>query len=228
MLDPLRSLEGVEVVALLKERFDGGVKCSLRARGEVDVQALRGVDLELYAGEFVVLLGPSGCGKSSLLYLLAGLEQPSAGGTFVQVLSNVGKVRSRGFETDIVAQPIDGLSLRPEVPPELVQSGTLKRGDCFVAGTVYGRVRALINDKGANIEEAGPSVPVEVLGLDMPPEAGDEFAAVENEKPARDFVEYRREKEKERREKELLLQKKKQDKLDLERAGRAGRRAEPS
>ncbi|OYW13539.1 MAG: translation initiation factor IF-2, partial [Rhodospirillales bacterium 12-54-5] len=80
----------------------------------------------------------------------------------------------------------------------LVQGGTLRVGDLVVAGAAYGRVRALLNDKGQNITEAGPSVPVEILGLDSVPEAGDEFAVVENEKSARDITEYRREKEKKR------------------------------
>ncbi len=87
---------------------------------------------------------------------------------------------------------------RGTVATLLVQRGTLRVGDLIVAGGSYGRVRALINDKGQEIEAAGPSVPVEVLGLDLPPEAGDEFAVVENEKAARDIVEYRREKEKKR------------------------------
>ena len=87
---------------------------------------------------------------------------------------------------------------RGTVATVLVQRGTLKVGDLIVAGGSYGRVRAVLNDKGQEIETAGPSMPVEVLGLDMPPEAGDEFAAVENEKSARDIVEYRREKEKKR------------------------------
>ncbi len=80
----------------------------------------------------------------------------------------------------------------------LVQRGTLRVGDLVVAGSAYGHVRALVNDKGVEIKEAGPSVPVEVLGLDSTPEAGDEFAAAENEKAARDIVQYRREKEKKR------------------------------
>jgi translation initiation factor IF-2 len=87
---------------------------------------------------------------------------------------------------------------RGAVATLLVQRGTLRVGDLIVAGGSYGRVRALVNDKGAAIDAAEPSVPVEVLGLDMPPEAGDEFAVVENEKAARDIVEYRREKEKKR------------------------------
>lgn len=87
---------------------------------------------------------------------------------------------------------------RGAVATLLVQRGTLRVGELIVAGGAYGRVRALINDKGAQIQEAGPSVPVEVLGLDQPPEAGDEFSVVENEKQAREIVEYRREKEKKR------------------------------
>lgn len=87
---------------------------------------------------------------------------------------------------------------RGTVATLLVQRGTLKVGDIAVAGAAYGRVRALVNDKGQSIEEAGPSVPVEVLGLDTPPEAGDEFAVVNTEKEARDITEYRRNKEKRR------------------------------
>jgi translation initiation factor IF-2 len=87
---------------------------------------------------------------------------------------------------------------RGAVATLLVQRGTLKVGDIVVAGASYGRVRALVDDKGNDVKEAGPSVPVEILGLDMPPEAGDEFAAVESEKAAREITEYRREKEKKR------------------------------
>ncbi|PZP84794.1 MAG: translation initiation factor IF-2 [Azospirillum brasilense] len=87
---------------------------------------------------------------------------------------------------------------RGAVATLLLQRGTLRVGDIIVAGASYGRVRALIDDKGNDVKEAGPSVPVEVLGLDLPPEAGDEFAAVENEKAAREITEYRREKEKKR------------------------------
>jgi len=73
----------------------------------------------------------------------------------------------------------------------LVQRGTLHVGDIVVAGTAWGRVRALINDKGENVKDAGPSVPVEVLGFDSAPEAGDQFAVVENEARAREITEYR-------------------------------------
>jgi translation initiation factor IF-2 len=80
----------------------------------------------------------------------------------------------------------------------LVQGGTLKTGDIVVAGSAYGRVRAIHDDRGQVLTEAGPSLPIEILGLDQSPEAGDEFSVAENEKAARDIVEYRRDKEKKR------------------------------
>ena len=73
----------------------------------------------------------------------------------------------------------------------LVQRGTLKVGDIIVAGQAWGRVRALIDDHGANTPLAGPSVPVEVLGFDSAPEAGDAFAVVESEARAREITDYR-------------------------------------
>jgi translation initiation factor IF-2 len=73
----------------------------------------------------------------------------------------------------------------------LVQRGTLRTGDIVVAGAEWGRVRALVNDQGDNVKEAGPSVPVEVLGFNGTPEAGDRVAVVENEARAREVTEYR-------------------------------------
>ena len=80
---------------------------------------------------------------------------------------------------------------RGPVATVLVQRGTLKVGDIIVAGAEMGRVRALINDQGVTIDEAGPSVPVEVLGFNGPPEAGDRLAVVENEARAREVTSYR-------------------------------------
>jgi translation initiation factor IF-2 len=80
---------------------------------------------------------------------------------------------------------------RGPVGTVLVQRGTLKVGDIIVAGQAWGRVRALIDDHGANTAAAGPSVPVEVLGFDTAPEAGDAFAVVENEARAREITDYR-------------------------------------
>ncbi len=80
---------------------------------------------------------------------------------------------------------------RGAVATVLVQRGTLRVGDIFVAGGEWGRVRALIDDHGKNIKQAGPSTPVEVLGANGVPLAGDEFAVVDNESRAREITEYR-------------------------------------
>jgi translation initiation factor IF-2 len=79
----------------------------------------------------------------------------------------------------------------------LVQNGTLEVGDSFVAGSVHGRVRALINDRGANISSAGPSVPVEIQGLQDLPLAGDTFQVFTDATKARQVAEYRQAKERE-------------------------------
>ncbi|MEH6952010.1 translation initiation factor IF-2 [Nitrobacter sp. NHB1] len=80
---------------------------------------------------------------------------------------------------------------RGPVATVLVQRGTLRVGDIIVAGAEMGRVRALISDQGETVDEAGPSVPVEVLGFNGPPEAGDRLAVVENEARARQVTSYR-------------------------------------
>jgi translation initiation factor IF-2 len=80
---------------------------------------------------------------------------------------------------------------RGPVGTVLVERGTLHVGDIVVAGTSWGRVRAMLDDKGANVKEAGPAVPVEVLGFDSAPEAGDEFSVVENDARAREITDYR-------------------------------------
>ncbi|MFD0698340.1 translation initiation factor IF-2 [Paenibacillus sp. GCM10027628] len=73
----------------------------------------------------------------------------------------------------------------------LIQHGTLKVGDSFVAGVHFGRVRAMVNDKGKRLKEAGPSTPVEITGLTEVPQAGDPFLAYEDERKARDIAERR-------------------------------------
>ncbi|KKX31596.1 translation initiation factor IF-2 [Rhizobium sp. LC145] len=80
---------------------------------------------------------------------------------------------------------------RGSVATVLVQKGTLKPGQIIVAGDQWGRVRALVNDKGEHVKEAGPALPVEVLGLSGTPAAGDKFAVVESESRAREISEYR-------------------------------------
>jgi translation initiation factor IF-2 len=88
---------------------------------------------------------------------------------------------------------------RGPVATVLVQKGTLKQGDIFVVGEQWGKVRALINDQGDRVKEAGPSVPVEVLGLNGTPEAGDVLNVVETEAQAREIAEYREQAAKDRR-----------------------------
>ncbi|MBY6090566.1 translation initiation factor IF-2 [Maritimibacter alkaliphilus] len=108
---------------------------------------------------------------------------------------------------------------RGPVATVLIQNGTLHQGDIFVVGEQYGKVRALINDKGERVQEAGPSVPVEVLGLNGTPEAGDVLNVVETEAQAREIAEYRQHAAKDKRAAagaattlEQLMQKAKDDK----------------
>jgi translation initiation factor IF-2 len=96
---------------------------------------------------------------------------------------------SRPAEGTVIEAKLD--RGRGPVATVLVQRGTLRVGDIIVAGAEMGRVRALINDQGETIDEAGPSVPVEVLGFNGPPEAGDRLAVVENEARARQVTSYR-------------------------------------
>jgi translation initiation factor IF-2 len=83
---------------------------------------------------------------------------------------------------------------RGPVASVLVQSGTLRKGDIVLAGVEFGRVRAMLDENGQPIDEAGPSIPVEILGLGGTPDAGDQFAAVESERKAREIADFRAEK----------------------------------
>ena len=86
---------------------------------------------------------------------------------------------------------------RGPVASLLIQSGTLRKGDIVLAGLQSGRVRAMLDENGQPIDEAGPSIPVEILGLDGTPGAGELFAAVESEKRARELADFRHEKNRE-------------------------------
>ena len=103
----------------------------------------------------------------------------------------------RAAEATVIEAQLD--KGRGPVASVLVTRGTLKRGDALVAGTMSGRVRAIVNDQGKQIKEAGPSMPVEVLGLGGVPNAGDQLAVVENEQRAREVAEYRQDKANEQR-----------------------------
>ncbi|HRK25058.1 MAG TPA: translation initiation factor IF-2, partial [Beijerinckiaceae bacterium] len=106
---------------------------------------------------------------------------------------------NRAAEGSVVEAKLD--RGRGPVATVLVQRGTLRQGDIVVAGSEWGRVRALVNDKGEQTGMAGPSVPVEVLGFTGAPEAGDRMAVVENEARAREITAYR---VREKREKAAL------------------------
>lgn len=84
---------------------------------------------------------------------------------------------------------------RGAVASLLVQNGTLAVGDSIIVGNTYGRIRAMFDDKGKKIKSAGPSIPVEILGLSEVPSAGDRFHVVKDEKTARDMAEKRKEKD---------------------------------
>ena len=92
---------------------------------------------------------------------------------------------------------------RGPVATVLVQNGTLHSGDTVIAGKAVGRVRVMTDERGRKLENAGPSVPVEIIGLGEVPDAGDIFYAVDNERMARELVEQRKEKEKEERNKAM-------------------------
>ncbi|MCL4153637.1 UNVERIFIED_CONTAM: hypothetical protein GTU68_014289 [Idotea baltica] len=128
---------------------------------DVEVSALKGTNLDKVL-EAIIL-------QSELLELKANPERNGRG-------------------TVVEAQLDKG---RGPVATVLVQNGTLRVGDIIVLGSEWGKVRALIDDHGKQIKSAPPSLPVEVLGLQGTPEAGDQFAVVENEAQAREITEYR-------------------------------------
>jgi translation initiation factor IF-2 len=97
---------------------------------------------------------------------------------------------------------------RGKVATILVQSGTLKKGDIILVGLEYGRVRMLIDDSGKQIKTAGPSTPVEVLGLSGIPDSGDEMLVLDNEKKAKEVAEFRK-----LRDREAMLQKQQASKM---------------
>jgi len=136
----------------------------------VEVSAIKGIGLEKL--EEAILL------QSEVLDLNANPKRPADGAVIEAKLD-----KGRG-----------------PVATVLVQRGTLKQGDLVVAGAEWGRVRALVNDRSEPVESAGPSQPVEVLGLSAAPEPGDEFVVVDSEARAREVTEYRGRKRREGRQ----------------------------
>jgi translation initiation factor IF-2 len=139
------------------------------------------VQVESFGGE-VVDVEVSAKNKTNLDKLL---EMISLQADILDLKTNA----SRPAEGTVIEAKLD--RGRGPVATVLVQRGTLRVGDIIVAGAEMGRVRALISDQGETVDEAGPSVPVEVLGFNGPPEAGDRLAVVENEARARQVTSYR-------------------------------------
>jgi len=131
---------------------------------DVEVSAVRGDGLDKLLENIVL--------QAEVLELKANPDRP-AEGAVIEAKLDVG---------------------RGPVATVLVQKGTLRNGDIFVVGEQWGRVRALVDDQGERVNEAGPSVPVEVLGLQGTPEAGDVLQVVESEAKAREIADYRRRK----------------------------------
>jgi translation initiation factor IF-2 len=136
----------------------------------VEVSATKGIGLEKL--EEAILL------QAEILDLKANPERPAEGAVIEAKLD-----RGRG-----------------PVATVLIERGTLKIGDIVVAGSEWGRVRMLQNDRGESVQSAGPSTPVEVLGLSGAPEAGDEFVVVDSDARAREVTEYRARKRREARQ----------------------------
>ena len=155
--------------------------------------------------------------RTDLLQHEVVVEQMSGEVQDVEVSAHTGQGLSTLLEAIALQAEILELKANPDRPAEgavieaqldvgrgpvatvLVQRGTLRQGDIFVVGEQHGKVRALINDQGERVQEAGPSVPVEVLGLNGTPEAGDVLNVVDTDAQAREIAEYRAHAAKEKR-----------------------------
>ena len=122
-----------------------------------------------------------------------GLDELTEAITLQSELLDLKANADREAEGVVIESQVD--KGRGPVATVLVRRGTLKRGDIVVAGSQWGRVRALTNERGQQLTEAGPSVPTEILGLDGAPDPGEVFAVVENEARAREIAEYRQRKQ---------------------------------
>lgn len=146
-----------------------------------------GVVLEKYGGE-VMAVPVSAVKRIGLEQLIEAIQLQA------EILDLRANPNREAHGTIIEAKLDRG---RGPVATVLVQNGTLRVGDIVVAGAHWGRVRALVDDRGQLVESAGPSTPVEILGLDGVPEAGDKLVVVESEKRAREIAEYRQRKKRE-------------------------------
>jgi len=152
-----------------------------RVKGQLQEQ---GLVAEEYGGETIIceVSATKGIGIEKLLEMM--LLQS-------EILELKANPRGLSRGTVIEAQFEQGRGATSTI---LVQQGTLRVGDAILAGPYYGRVKALINDLGQSVKEAGPSIPVKILGLDGAPSPGEEYNVLKNEKEARELAEDRRDK----------------------------------
>jgi len=152
-----------------------------RVKGQLQEQ---GLVAEEYGGDTIIceVSATKGIGIEKLLEMM--LLQ-------AEILELKANPRGHSRGTVIEAQFEQG---RGPTSTILVQQGTLRVGDAILAGPYYGRVKALINDMGQSVKEAGPSIPVKILGLDGAPSPGEEYNVLKNEKEARELAEDRRDK----------------------------------
>ena len=152
-----------------------------RVKGQLQEQ---GLVAEEYGGDTIIceVSATKGIGIEKLLEMM--LLQ-------AEILELKANPRGHSRGTVIEAQFEQGRGATSTI---LVQQGTLRVGDAILAGPYYGRVKALINDLGQNVKEAGPSIPVKILGLDGAPSPGEEYNVLKNEKEARELAEDRRDK----------------------------------
>jgi translation initiation factor IF-2 len=153
----------------------------VRVKGQLQEQ---GLVAEEYGGDTIIceVSATKGIGIEKLLEMM--LLQ-------AEILELRANPRGQSRGTVIEAQFEQG---RGPTATVLVQQGTLRVGDALLAGPYYGRVKALINDLGQQVKEAGPSIPVKVLGLDGAPSPGEEYNVLKNEREARELAEDRRDK----------------------------------
>ncbi len=153
----------------------------VRVKGQLQEQ---GLVAEEYGGDTIIceVSATKGIGIEKLLEMM--LLQ-------AEILELRANPRGQSRGTVIEAQFEQG---RGPTATVLVQQGTLRVGDAILAGPYYGRVKALINDVGQSVKEAGPSIPVKVLGLDGAPSPGEEYNVLKNEREARELAEDRRDK----------------------------------
>lgn len=209
-----RGAKATDVVILVVAADDGVMP---QTREAIEHARAAGVPLVVAINK----IDKAGANPDQVLNELAGLEvvpEEWGGDTqCVRVSAHTGEGIEKLLEAVLLQAEVLELKAPVEVPARgvviearldrargvvatlLVQAGTLRQGDFMLAGESIGKVRAMVGDAGAAVDEVGPSMPVEVLGLDVPPQAGDEFYVTTDERKAREIVQLRQARAREER-----------------------------